>query len=97
VHRRRAERGGRQGGDRLDLGFDEAWSRFAPGICILFAEIEFAASRGYAEYDLGIEGHAYQYESPTVRSPSIWSGSSAVACGRCNRRSNSCPSNGVRR
>jgi CelD/BcsL family acetyltransferase involved in cellulose biosynthesis len=42
-------------------GFDEAWSRFAPGICTLFASIEFAASRGYAEYDLGIGGQAYKY------------------------------------
>ena len=42
-------------------GFDETWSRFAPGICTLFASIEFAASRGYAEYDLGIGGQAHKY------------------------------------
>jgi CelD/BcsL family acetyltransferase involved in cellulose biosynthesis len=42
-------------------GFDETWSRFAPGICTLFAGIEFAASRGYAEYDLGIGGQAHKY------------------------------------
>src|SRR5664279_1608468 len=36
-------------------------------------------------------------ESPTVRSPSSWSNSNGVACGLCNRRSNSFPSGGVRR
>src|SRR5664280_2081137 len=41
--------------------FDETWSRFAPGICTLFAGIEFAASRGYAEYDLGIGDQAHKY------------------------------------
>jgi len=42
-------------------GFDDTWSRFAPGICTMFASIEFAAGLGYSEYTLGIGGQPYKY------------------------------------
>jgi CelD/BcsL family acetyltransferase involved in cellulose biosynthesis len=64
--------GGRVSG--FNLGFDERWARYKPGLVVIFAAIRDSFSRGEARFDFGGGGEQFKMRLGAVDTPICWMG-----------------------